>query len=239
MTLNFADFRLLTFDCYGTLIDWEGGILPVLKGLLTNHQVILPDQTILEVFAEAESLAEAGDYVNYHQILQKVVIFLAEKYHFSPSETELNCLADSIQYWLPFSDTVQALRLLKTRYKLAIISNIDDALLQGSLAHLQVDFDGIITAQQVKSYKPSLNNFNHAIARLGVEPGEILHIAQSIYHDIIPAQSVGLKTVWVNRRQGKTGAGATPVATAQPDLEVPDLQSLVQLIETQNSQIFL
>ena len=239
MTLNFADFRLLTFDCYGTLIDWEAGILPVLKKLLNDHQVILPDQTILEVFAEAESLAEVGDYVNYRQILQKVVIYLAEKYHFSPSNAELNCLADSIQYWLPFADTVKALQLFKTRYQLAIISNIDDALLQGSLTHLQVDFDGIITAQQVQSYKPALNNFHQAIARLGVEPSQILHVAQSIYHDIIPAQSVGLKTVWVNRRQGKTGAGATPVATAQPDLEVPDLQSLVQLIEAQNPQIFL
>ncbi|MGL5510579.1 MAG: haloacid dehalogenase, partial [Microcoleaceae cyanobacterium] len=107
MTLNFTDFRLLTFDCYGTLIDWEGGILPVLKSLLTKHQIILSDQIILENFAEAESWAEAGDYINYRQILEKVVIFLAEKYHFSPSNAELNCLADSIQYWLPFSDTVE------------------------------------------------------------------------------------------------------------------------------------
>jgi 2-haloacid dehalogenase len=119
---------------------------------------------------------------------------------------------------------------LKKKYKLAILSNIDDALFAFSARRLGIQFDWIITAQQAKSYKPSLNNFHLGIERIGLPRSKILHVAQSLYHDIVPAKTLGLSTVWINRRHDKKGFGATPPAQVQPDLEVPDLQTLAEMI---------
>jgi len=121
-------------------------------------------------------------------------------------------------------------RVKNHRYKLTIISNIDDDLFAYSAKKLEVDFDWLITAQQVKSYKPSLQNFEVAIERMGISPDKLLHVAQSVYHDIVPAKSMGVTAVWVNRRKGKEGAGATVPASGNPDLEVPDLKTLVSLM---------
>ena len=150
---------------------------------------------------------------------------------FVPSASELDCLVESLRNWLPFPDTVKALQILKKKYRLAIISNIDNDLFAFSAKHLKVKFDWVITAEQAKSYKPSLHNFKFAIDRIGVSPEKILHIAQSIYHDIIPAKKIGLSTVWVNRRKDKTGSGATLPARGKPDLEVSDLETLVSIME--------
>ena len=130
--------------------------------------------------------------------------------------------------WPAFPDSAPALLALHNRYKLAIISNIDDDLFAMSAPRLGVQFDWIITAQQAQSYKPALHNFQMAMARIGVPPRHILHVAQSLYHDIAPARSLGLSTVWVNRRQAQPGWGATPPAQAQPDAEVPDLRTLAE-----------
>ncbi|MGB3511612.1 MAG: HAD hydrolase-like protein, partial [Microcoleaceae cyanobacterium] len=116
------------------------------------------------------------------------------------------------------------------KYRLAIISNIDDDLFADTAKHLQVEFDFVITAAQIKSYKPSKNNFEAAIQKMEIAPEKLLHIAQSIYHDIVPAKTIGLSTIWVNRRQGKEGFGATLPANGKPDLEVPNLKTLVDLI---------
>ena len=132
-----------------------------------------------------------------------------------------------MRHWRPFPDTVTALRALKTRYKLAIISNVDDGLFALTACHLEVEFDWIITAEQAGTYKPSPNNFEVALQRIGVAPGRLLHAAESLYHDIVPAKKLGLSTVWVHRRAGKEGFGATPPASAEPDLEVPNLEALV------------
>jgi 2-haloacid dehalogenase len=121
---------------------------------------------------------------------------------------------------------VEALRALKRRYKLAIISNVDDGLFALTACHLEVEFDWIITAEQVGTYKPSTNNFEVAIARMGVGRERLLHAAESLFHDVVPAKELGLSTVWVHRRTGKEGFGATPPADAEPDLEVPDLRTL-------------
>ena len=128
--------------------------------------------------------------------------------------------------WVPFSDTVNALKKLKAKFKLAILSNVDDDLFAISAKHLKVKFDYIITAEQIRSYKPSLNNFKFAIKKIGIPKDKILHIAQSLYHDIAPAKELGLSTIWINRRNGKEGFGATPPASAKPDMEFPDLKSL-------------
>ena len=133
--------------------------------------------------------------------------------------------------WKPFPDTVAALKKLKSRYKLAIISNTDDDLFADTARLLEVSFDWVITAQQAGSYKPSHHNFKLALERIALPPEQVLHVAQSIYHDIVPARELGLATVWVNRRAGKHGEGATKAAQGQPDLEVPDLKTLAEMAE--------
>lgn len=230
--LDFNQFEVVSFDCYGTLIDWESGILPVLRQLLSNREIDLSDDGTLEMFAEFESELEKdqSNYIKYRKILQEIVEKLGQRFNFEPTETELNSLADSVKNWQPFPDTVAALQALKQKYKLAVISNIDDDLFAGTAKHLQVELDWVITAEQVRSYKPSTRNFEIAMDRMGIAPEKLLHVAQSLYHDIVPAASMGISTVWVNRRQGKAGFGATLPASAQPDLEVPDLQTLVESI---------
>jgi 2-haloacid dehalogenase len=228
--IDFQQFEVISFDCYGTLIDWESGILTALKTILSNHDINIGDQQILELFAQSESLQEAGEYLKYRELLKKIVQDFGEKLGFEPSEEELNSLAESIQYWEPFPDTVRALNALKKRYKLTIISNIDDDLFAYTANKLEVEFDWIITAEQVKSYKPSLQNFEFAIQQIGIAPDKLLHVAQSVYHDIVPAKTIGVTAVWVNRRQGKEGFGATAPASGNPDLEVPDLKTLVSVM---------
>ncbi|BAY62582.1 haloacid dehalogenase, type II [Calothrix brevissima NIES-22] len=227
--IDFNQIQVLTFDCYGTLIDWESGILSAIKPLLSSKGHNLHEENILQLFAKFESEIQQGKYFTYREVLKKVLQKFGEHFNFVPATEELYILADSIQYWLPFPDTVKALKVLKQKYKLAIISNVDDNLFAFSAQHLKVEFDWIITAEQVKSYKPSLNNFTVAIERINLPQEQILHVAGSIYHDIVPAKSLGISTVWVNRRVGKEGAGASLPVVAQADLEVPDLQTLAIL----------
>jgi 2-haloacid dehalogenase len=228
--LAFEQFSVLTFDCYGTLINWEEGILSALRPLLAAHNCPLPDDDLLERFARLETAAETGAYRPYREVLREVVSGLACELHFIPTAPEYDSLAASLAHWPPFADSVAALQALKTRYKLAVLSNIDDDLFADSSRHLQVAFDCVITAQQVQSYKPSLRHFTVALERLAVPKARLLHVAQSLYHDITPASQFGLATVWVNRRHGRSGAGATPPAHARPDLEVPDLRTLLTMM---------
>jgi 2-haloacid dehalogenase len=227
--LEFERYRVLTFDCYGTLIDWENGILNALRPLFLAHDIQLSDNNILEQYAEIESALETGEYRPYRQILEAVVQQFGERFNFAPTPEEITALPDSVQNWLPFPDTVAALQRLHQKYKLVILSNIDDALFAGSAKHLQVPFDDVITAEQIGSYKPAITNFKTMMQRVGVPQDQILHVAQSIHHDIQPASSLGLSTVWVNRRHSQDGAGATPIAKAEADLTVPNLQTLAEM----------
>jgi 2-haloacid dehalogenase len=148
----------------------------------------------------------------------------------------VEALPDSVRYWLPFPDTVNALRALKGRYRLAIISNIDDGLFALMARYLEVEFDYIVTAEQAGTYKPSPNNFELALDRIGVAPGKLLHVAESLFHDHVPAKRMGLDSVWVHRRAAKGDFGATPPAEAESDLEVPDLESLVHALGLRGSE---
>lgn len=224
--LNFNDFEVLTFDCYGTLIDWESGIWEALQPVLTNHRLAIAREKALELYGELESEAEGGAYHEYKTVLKMVLEGFGSRLGFVPTPIELQHFSASVKDWPAFPDSAPALQELKKKYKLAIISNIDDDLFAFSAQRLQVEFDWIITAQQAKSYKPSLNNFRLAFERIGLPQNKILHVAQSLFHDIAPAKALGLSTVWVNRRYNQEGFGATPSAEAQPDLEVPDLQTL-------------
>jgi 2-haloacid dehalogenase len=229
--LDFARFQCLSFDCYGTLIDWESGMLPVIHRMLRAHDIETTDAQVLNEYAELEAEAEAGEYQPYRTILQKVMLGFARKHGFAATAAEQESLAASLPEWPPFPDTVAALQALKRRFKLAIISNTDDDLFAGTARHLGVPFDFVITAQQLKSYKPSTRNFEEALRRMGIAKDGWLHVAQSLFHDIAPARSLGISTVWVKRRQGVAGFGATRSATATPDLAVTDLKELVSLIE--------
>src|SRR5262245_9263692 len=227
--IDFGSKRVLSFDCYGTLIDWESGILSTLRPMLAGRGVTVDDERLLKLYGEVESAAEHGPYMPYRQVMTAAVRGLGERLGFTPSDAECVRFADSAGDWPPFADTPAALVSLKRRFRLAIISNIDDDLFARSNQKLGVVFDWIVTAQQVGSYKPSLNNFRQALARFGLPREEVLHVAQSLFHDHVPAKQLGLQTVWVNRRHGKAGSGATPPATATPDLEVHDLATLAQM----------
>jgi 2-haloacid dehalogenase len=228
--ISFDNYDVLTFDCYGTLIDWESGIVGALAPVFKANGISISERELLELYAVLEAEAEKGEYRDYKNIQASVVASMGKQFHFTPSSKDLLCISDSIRFWKPFSDTVESLRLLHTKYKLAIISNIDDDLFAWTEKQLQIKFDWVITAQQVRSYKPSENNFRKAIERMGVPKERILHVAQSIFHDIVPTKKLGISNVWVNRRKVKQGFGATLPANEQPDIEVSDLQSLVNLM---------
>ncbi len=228
--LEFDRYEYLTFDCYGTLIDWERGLLAALRPLLARHGVTLSDDEVLEHYADMETTAERGQYRPYREILATVLEGFARQHGFTLAPEERDSLAVSVGDWPPFPDSVEALRSLATRYRLVILSNIDDDLFALSARHLATDFAAVITAQQVGSYKPDRRNFRFALDRLGAPKERVLHVAQSLFHDIVPAKEVGLATVWVNRRHDRPGFGATPLASAQPDLEVPDLRTLAELV---------
>jgi 2-haloacid dehalogenase len=227
--LDFDRFTHLTFDCYGTLIDWERGILTALRPGLDRHGVVLSDDAALELYGELESAAEREPYRPYRALLATVMDGFGARLGFVPSADERAALAASVGDWPPFPDTVEALRALADRYRLVILSNIDDDLFARSARHLGVEFAAVVTAQQVGSYKPDPRNFRALLERLDTAPDRVLHVAQSLFHDIAPANALGLTTVWVNRRHDRPGSGATPPATAHPNLEVDDLRTLAQL----------
>jgi 2-haloacid dehalogenase len=224
--LNFDRFEILTFDCYGTLIDWESGIFSALRPILAAHDKTVPDSNLLEIYSELEAQAEQGEFHPYREVLQSVVRGFGERLGFTPTAAQVRSLPESLANWKPFPDTVAALRRLETGHKLAILSNVDDDLFVSTAPRLEVEFDHVITAQQARAYKPSLKIFKLALERIGIAPERVLHVGQSIYHDVIPAQSLGLATVWVNRPSPRSGIGAVKAASGRPDLEVPSLAAL-------------
>lgn len=229
--MDFSRFRCLTFDCYGTLIDWESGILAAVKPVLRAHGIQRSDDDLLTLYSELESAAEHGEFKPYRKILREVMRGFGGRLGFEPSETELDALPASVAKWFPFPDSVAALGKLKQRFRLVVISNIDDDLFADSARLLGEPFDFAVTAQQARSYKPSRNNFAVALQRIGLPNGQICHVAQSLFHDIVPARELALSTVWINRRKGRSSSGATPVTQGvKPDAEFADLQSLAAAV---------
>jgi 2-haloacid dehalogenase len=224
--LDFTQFEILTFDCYGTLINWEDGILRCLHHILAAHSKDTDDATILRLYGDFEARAEQGEYRRYREVLQSVVRQFGEQLGFAPTDAEANSLPESLKEWKPWPDTVTALRELKSHFRLAIVSNVDDDLFAATLPQLGVQFDQIVTAQQAGAYKPSLKIFQLALSRIGVPAHRILHVGQSVYHDVLPAQSLGLATVWVNRPSPRAGVGAVKVAEGRPDLQVSSMADL-------------
>lgn len=227
--IEFEKFTHLTFDCYGTIIDWETGILSAVHPVLERHGITIEEAEILQLYARLEAEQEAGAYKPYKQVLMGVMGGFGEELGFTLSEADLLALPESVGGWPPFADSVEALQRLQMGFELVILSNIDDELFAATEAALKVDFDEVITAQQVGSYKPSRRNFDVALDRLLVPRQQVLHVAQSLFHDHAPAKQLGFTTIWVNRPSRCPGVGVAKPTQASPDLEIPDLASLVAL----------
>jgi 2-haloacid dehalogenase len=231
--LDFSRFEILTFDCYGTLINWEAGLLAALHRVLGAHGKKIEDAALLKLYGDFELLCEQSDFRPYREVLESVVRRFGAQLGFSPTDDEARSLANSLPSWKPWPDTVAALQQLKNCFRLAILSNVDDDLFAATRPQLMVRFDEIVTAQQAQAYKPSLKIFELALARINVPAHRVLHVGQSIYHDVIPAQALGLATVWVNRPSARPGVGAVKAAQAKPDLEVSSLADLTAMATAQ------
>ena len=230
--LDFEKYDALTFDCYGTLIDWEAGIADALRPVVAAHGISVSDAELMDLYSEIERTGKSGEYRRYREVLRATVRGICNRLRFVPSPSEVECLAESLGNWQPFPDTVDALLRFQSRYRLCIISNVDDDLFAGTARTLGVDFDYIVTAEQAGSYKPSHNNFAMAVNRMGIPKERVLHVAESVKLDIEAAKGFGMDTVWVNRHAGLEREGS---ASGNPsdgdsgaDLEVPDLKTLAE-----------
>ncbi len=222
MAMKLSDFTVLSFDCYGTLIDWEAGILDSLSSLRSKIANPPTDEELLQTFARLESEQERSTpQLLYSKILAEVYRRLATHYQVAISPEDWQTFASSVPNWPAFTDSVEALKYLKKHYKLVILSNVDRVSFAGSNKRLEVIFDYIFTAQDIGSYKPNPNNFQYMLNELAkddIRPSQILHTAQSIYHDHIPATNIGLAKAWIDRRKGQEGWGATAVPKEMPTL---------------------
>jgi 2-haloacid dehalogenase len=229
-TFDFRRFEVLTFDCYGTLIDWETGILAALREASTDWSG--GDEELLERFGTHETAAERGEYRPYRQVLAETVRAMAKDYEITITDEAVRRFAGSVADWPPFPDSSAALARLGRRFKLAVITNCDDDLIAASSERLGVRFDWVITAEQTRSYKPDPKHFEVAFATIPAPRDQLLHVAQSLFHDHVPAKALGMTTVWIDRRHGRPGSGATPPAEAQPDLTFPTMAAFADAVES-------
>ena len=226
---DFDRFDALTFDCYGTLIDWETGISRGLRALLEPRGIEATDDELLVAFAREEATIEAGPYLPYREVLAGAARGVTAAFGVTPSEADLATFGGSVGEWPAFADSADALLRLGGRFRLGVITNCDDDLFAASNRRLGVTFDWIVTAQQLRSYKPNPRNFELALARIDLPRERILHVAQSLFHDHVPARALGFATAWIDRRRDKAGSGATPPATATPDVTAPDMATFADL----------
>jgi 2-haloacid dehalogenase len=225
VTLAYDRFDALTFDCYGTLIDWEAGLLGAFAPVLARHGVHIDDEELLVRYAAHEARLEAGPFLRYRDVLGGGLRGVAAELGFEPTDDEVAAFGGSVVDWPAFPDSAAALARLATRFRLGVLTNCDDDLFAASNARLGVTFDWVVTAEQVGSYKPAETNFQALFERVEVPRERILHVAQSRFHDHAPAKRLGMTSVWIDRRHDRPGAGATPEAAAAPDATYPDMAS--------------
>lgn len=221
-------FDALTFDCYGTLIDWETGLLAGLRAFLDPRGVQATDEALLERYARTEADLERGPYLTYREILERGLSSVGSTYGQVPTPEEISAFGSSVVDWPAFPDSAAALARLATRFRLGVLTNCDDDLFAASNKRLDVTFDWVVTAQQARGYKPRVANFELLFERVGLPPSRILHVAQSLFHDHAPAKELGLTTVWIDRRNGLAGSGATPPASAVPDATFLDMATFAE-----------
>jgi 2-haloalkanoic acid dehalogenase type II len=229
MTDAFAPFRALSFDCYGTLIDWETGIVDTLRPWAERHGLDVSREELLDAFSVNETAVQSEQpSARYPEVLAEVMRRIGDRFRVEVTADEATTFGDSVGDWPPFDDSHDALTRLSTRFALIILSNVDRMSFVRSNRRLGMDFDRVITAEDVGSYKPSVHNFEVLISELrtmDVAANELLHVAESLYHDHVPAKRLGLSTVWINRRHAVEGFGATPAPDedVKPDWQFPSL----------------
>ena len=235
--MRLTDFNVLTFDCYGTLIDWETGLYEALQPLLRKGNITLEREHVLAAFARHEAVqqAETPERI-YSDLLAEVHRLLAREWGIAASAEEHLRFGKSVPDWPAFPDTAAALKYLKRYYKLVILSNVDRSSFSGTNLQLGVKFDAIYTAQDIGSYKPDPRNFQYMLehlAALGVSKGQILHTAQSLFHDHAPANALGLASAWIDRRHQLEGWGATapPASTPRYDFRFTSLAAMADAHE--------
>jgi 2-haloacid dehalogenase len=227
--MDLADAEAFSFDCYGTLVDWEAGLIAVLSPWARGHGVGLDENGLLAAYGWHEEVAEREHPTDpYPAIIARSFRALGAELGAPVPDADAQRLARSVADWPAFPDSHDALVALGRRAKLLVLSNVDRASFAASARRLGVAFTRVLTAQDIGSYKPSPRNFEALLdeaRRLGVREGRLVHVAQSLFHDHVPAQAVGLPTVWINRRRGRTGWGATPAPSAwvRPDWEFPTM----------------
>jgi 2-haloacid dehalogenase len=231
--MDFTRYKVLTFDCYGTLIDWETGIGDLFRSWQAQIALSVPDDLVLSAFALRQAKhQQTQPILLYPEVLRRTLRDIEETFGWEHSAARTDLFASSVGNWPLFADTVESLRYLSRFYKFAILSNVDNASLARTMSRLELPFALTVTAEDVNSYKPNRAHFDAAFAHLagtGISQNQILHVAQSKHHDIQPARKLGLDCVWVNRRHGKKGSGATIAAEAEADLTVTCLAELADM----------
>lgn len=201
----------LSFDCYGTLVDWEAGIAGAFGGAASGAGVTLEPADVIAAYHEVEPQVQSATYRSYREVLAAVERGVAERLGWPLTREQTGFLVEALPDWPLFADTRPALERLKSRFKVAILSNIDDDLLQATIARIDVAFDWTVTAQEVRSYKPGHAHFHSALGRVDGDRERLLHAAQSQFHDIRPASELGIDAVWVNRKGEELAEGLKPV----------------------------
>lgn len=236
--MRLSDFDVLTFDCYGTLIDWESGIVAALRRWLARHGREEPAERLLALFARHESTQQAETpAMLYPELLGRVLRRIGADLGVPVDEADMRAFGASVGDWPTFPDSPEALARLKRHYRLFVLSNVDRGSFEGSARRLGVAFDGVFTAEEIGSYKPDPRNFRYMLdrlAELGIARQRILHTAQSLFHDHVPAKAAGLATCWIDRRRGRPG-GATPEppAAVEPDFRFPTLLAMAEAREAE------
>jgi 2-haloacid dehalogenase len=229
--MNTNGITHLSFDCYGTLIDWENGILDQALPRLADAGARNVDPVkLLRAYVTHEAALEVGPFQAYRNVLAQTFLRLGADLGVQLDDASCSAFAEGLAEWPPFPDTIDALRRLGSKYRLVILSNVDDGLFDRTAKRLGISFDAVITAEQVRSYKPALGHFQAARDRLGLSPANWLHVAQSLYHDHVPAKSLGLRTVWVDRPTQLAGTGIAPAARVIPDARTTTLAEVAELL---------
>ena len=214
----------VTFDVYGTLIDWEKGIWDAFSAEADRDGFTIEREEVIPLFMEIEREIESGSYELYAEVLRRTVVEIAKRLGWPLEPSRSGFLPDSVQRWEPFRETRLPLDKIAKKYNVGLISNIDDKLLGQTRRHLQIDFDIVVTAQQVRSYKPDAAHFNECARRIGGKKGWV-HVASSYYHDVEPCVKAKIPVIWVNRHRETLDAGQR-----KPTAEVPNLREAAKLL---------
>ncbi|SAL79271.1 haloacid dehalogenase [Caballeronia choica] len=235
-----TDFKALTFDCYGTLVDWESGITSGLSELASRATVPLSRDEILEAHARHEAHQQkVTPAMPYDRLLQVVFKRLAEGWNVPYKWDEAVAYGASIGDWPAFPDSASTLQYLKKYFKLIVVSNVDNRSFRATNEKLAVHFDAIVTAEDVGSYKPSRNNFEYlftTLSGMGISKGDTLHVADSVYHDHEPASEMGLRSCWIQRRYEQRGSGANLKYSVEPSVDYK-FTSMAQLVKAHHEDL--